>query len=348
MIYKCWLGKPNYFDIEIQYLIKLIKNSIQLNLASLILSTDPSDGDWIGSDHYSSIASNIEKGQICLLTSGTTGEPKQIWKKLSDEFSNKKGNGSFKDKWLLTYSPVRWAGISVILHALKTNAQLIVPNNLTPNAILNCIDKSTHISLTPSLFRKLLMYGYQELKCANISQITFGGEYATQKIIDDAKDIWPNAKISHIYATTEFGDICACSDGYEGLPLNKIKIPFKLNDNGELFLNNKSTQDLWEIKNNRLYYIGRESEIINIGGAKISESIIEKFTNDISYIKECKAYPIPNALLGQVVGLDYVGEISPIEVKKHLLKCLPKYGVPVKLNKVDEINITSAGKIDRK
>lgn len=348
MIYKCWLGKPNHFAYEVKVLQELLRDFLLKDLVSLILSTEPMDHDWIGNVYYQSWPTGLKNGQVCLLTSGTTGTPKEIWKDLSEVLVSKKGRGGPDDKWLLTYNPARWAGLSVILHTIKTNSQLIVPNDLTPKDILEKIPEATHISLTPSLFRKLLICGYEQLKLANIKQVTFGGEYAIQKVLDDAKELWPSAKVTHIYATTEFGDICACSDGYEGLPVDKLKVPFELTSRGELVLNGQGTKDLWELENNRLYFVGRETEIINVGGAKISESVIEKATNNISGIKECKAYPITNALLGQVVGLDYVGDVNASEVKKELFKVLPRFAVPVKINKVEEVLLTSAGKINRK
>lgn len=259
----------------------------------------------------------------------------------------KKGMGKSSDAWLLTYSPGRWAGLSVILHTIKNKSKLLIPNSLSVLDILDKIEQATHISLTPSLFRKLQISDHKKLKKSQIQQITFGGEYATQKIINDARTIWPSAKITHIYASTELGDICSCSDYLEGYPTDKIKTKYFLKANGELVIGSHETNDIWEIKNNRLYFIGRMGESINIGGAKVTRTFIENNINGIFGVSECRAYPIDNALLGQVVGLDYSGDINLADLKKELIKILPKYAIPLKINKVESISITSANKINR-
>lgn len=346
--YRLWLGKPGFLSFEVDKLISLLKEEILTRKSSLMLSSNPDYKQWIGNDSYHSCEEPLNlAGGICLLTSGTTGKAKENWKSLPALMEEKRGAGSIEDVWLLTYHPSRWAGLSVILHAIKHNCKLIVPNDLSPQSILDKINEVTHISLTPSLFRKLLIYDYEKLKSASIKQITFGGEYTTQKVLDDARTLWPNAKITHIYAMTELGDICACSDGLEGLPIRKLKMHWEL-ENGNLSIDGFITGDLWKLENERLYFIGRDVETINIGGAKITQSVVEQHTNAVDGVHECRAYPVSSALLGQIVGLDYVGDITPVELKKALVQKLPKYAVPVKLNKVESIELTSAGKITRK
>jgi acyl-CoA synthetase (AMP-forming)/AMP-acid ligase II len=331
MNYKCWIGKSGYFSQEVQQLILLLNES-----NNIILSTeDVSDFDWIADANPCLEHDKFPNynGNIALQTSGTTGVPKLVWKNLYDIIQNKKGKGSNQDVWLLTYNPARWAGLSVIAHVLKTKAKLIVPDSLTVTNMLEKINQVTHISLTPSLFRKMLIADYSKLQKANIKQLTFGGEYANQKILNDAKLLYPNAKITHVYATTEAGDLCSCSDGMEGFPEERMP---RL-ENG----------DMWKIENGRAYFIGRYTEVINIGGAKITQTEIENVVSSIPQIAQCKAFPISNALLGQVVGLDYIGAIDPKDVKLALLQKLPKYAVPVQIKQVDFIELTSANKMKR-
>lgn len=330
MNYKCWIGKENMFVEEVIKLIQLLNED-----NNIILSTESSPGfDWIVE-----CQENFDErfptstGHVALQTSGTTGIPKVIWKNFKEECKNKKGRGTDQDVWLLTYSPARWAGLSVLIHCMKTKAKLIIPKNLTVNNILNIIKDVTHISLTPSLFRKMIICDYKALQQADIKQITFGGEYATQNILNEAKTLYPNARVSHVYATTESGDLCACSDGLEGFPVEKMP---RL-DNG----------DMWEIKDGRVYFVGRNTEVINVGGAKITQTEVENAVYNISKVIQCRAFSINNILLGQVVGLEYIGDITPKEIRIILLKTLPKYAVPVQIFQVESIELTSANKVKR-
>jgi acyl-coenzyme A synthetase/AMP-(fatty) acid ligase len=330
MNYKCWIGKEGKFIAEVQKLISLL--NINNNIA---LSTEPAPGfDWIVECKEAHFVESLPSGgSIALRTSGTTGIPKLIWKDFEQIYQNKKGKGSEQDIWLLTYNPARWAGLSVIIHCMKTNAKLVIPEDLSINNMLNCIDQVTHISLTPSLFRKMMIADSDRFQKAPLKQITFGGEYATQKILDDAKTLFPNARITHIYATTESGDLCSCSDGLEGFPEDKMP---RL-ENG----------DMWKYENGRAYFIGRDTEVINVGGAKTTQTEVENTVNSIPQIKQCRAFPIANQLLGQIVGLEYVGDIDPRSLKLLLTQKLPKYAVPLQITQVTTIELTSANKIKR-
>ena len=285
------------------------------------------------------------KKQYTLQTSGTTGKAKIFEKNLIIEMQKKKG-GNAKDKWILTYSPLRWAGISVILHAYKHNAQLIIPDSLKIGDIAETSFKHqvTHISLTPSMFRLMAILNLDLLKKTPIVQCTFGGEAATQSVLDLAKNIWNDARISHVYASTEIGDICAVSDGKEGVPIEKFK-HFSFNDD-ELVIHGFKTGDLWELKNNRYYFKGRKQEIINVGGNKVSPLMVEEMAIAAGAL-QVRVYAEPSPILGAIVALEYVGTISENNLLQELRINLPKYAWPGYIKKVEQINLSSAGKIKR-
>lgn len=52
-----------------------------------------------------------------------------------------------------------------------------------------------------------------------LKTITLGGEIATQAILDTLKNTFPDAKLRHIYATTEAGVVFTVKDGIAGFPL---------------------------------------------------------------------------------------------------------------------------------
>ena len=186
-------------------------------------------------------------GLYQIATSGTTGQPTVHVVNLRAALE-KKRPGSNRDRWLLTYSPQRWAGVSVVLHVMKSNSTLIIPDSLALGDILAAGTKhrATHIGLTPSLLKSLLLAdGAGTLESWRIRQVTFGGEAVRQSVLDLAASLWPGARITHVYASTEQGDICAVSDGLAGVPAYKFS-SYHLSA-GELLINGQSTGDLWEL-----------------------------------------------------------------------------------------------------
>ena len=290
------------------------------------------------------------ESKITLSTSGTTGKPKIIEKSIAEAFE-KKQPGKADEIWLLTFAPFRWAGLSVMVHVLKSNCHLVVPNSLSPEDLLKAAleQKVSHISLTPSYFRKLqLSLGNDKLGLLMLKQVTFGGEVASQSVLDNAKGIWPEARISHVYASTEFGDICSVSDGYVGIPKLKFSSKrFEFSEDGELFIDEKPTGDYWEDRNGRYHFLGRREEIINVGGLKVSPIEVESVAIGLNGVVQARAYPIKSPILGEVVGLEYEGSVSELELKNFLRSKLPKIAWPVTVKQVEHIRITAAGKIDR-
>jgi acyl-CoA synthetase (AMP-forming)/AMP-acid ligase II len=290
------------------------------------------------------------ESRITLYTSGTTGVPKPVCHRLLDVIAGKRV-GESAGRWLLTFAPFRWAGISVLLHAIKADAEIVVPCSLNPKDIVQAgiQERATHASMTPSLFRKLqLAVSNDDLKSLPFVQVTFGGEAASQSVLSAASKMWPGARISHVYAATEFGDICSISDRLAGVPEAKFQSErFRFEADGELVIDGRHTGDFWALRAGRYHFVGRLEELINVGGAKVSPLEVENAALSIPGIDEARAYGAASPLLGQVVVLDYCGATLEAELQAKLRTLLPKVARPVSIHRVDDIKLTSAGKTDR-
>jgi acyl-CoA synthetase (AMP-forming)/AMP-acid ligase II len=279
-----------------------------------------------------------------LVTSGATGAPKTLERDLAAALA-RKAPGKPTEKWLLTYSPKRWAGVSLILHALKVGGTLCVPRSLAPEDILESARAYgvTHISLTPSMFRSLLITDKAAvLPAVPIEQVTFGGEAATQSVLDLARRTWSGARVTHVYASTELGDIWSVSDGLEGVPAHKVE-RFTLTEGGELVVHGHRTGDIWEKRGARYYFVGRMQELINVGGNKVSPLAVEEFAIRCG-ARFARAFAIPSALLGSVVGLEYVGDVDAAALARSFREELPRFMCPAQITRAEEISLSAAGK----
>jgi acyl-CoA synthetase (AMP-forming)/AMP-acid ligase II len=336
-VFRLWIGRERAFPEECERLIALLRDVARVGL---VLSTAPREGfSWIcdpGEVHCGGDA-----GSVTLYTSATTGPAKPVTKRWEDILASKRGRGSPEDAWLLAYSPARWAGLSVMAHALRHCSRLVVPESLSVRDVATALPRATHVSLTPSLFRKLLASG-AELAAPSLRQVTFGGEAATQRVLDTARACWPAARVSHVYASTELGDVASASDGREGFE----RLPGDVLPDGELVVAGFSTGDLWERRGDRWVFVGRRTDTIHVGGAKVSPFEVERVLNGMPGVLEARVYGAPSPLLGQIVCADYRGDAEPRQLAASLRELLPKYAVP-RLRRVDEIALTAAGKVGR-
>ena len=273
--YELWAGRE--LQAEMPAIAGLLAGMAAGRSISLTLTGEQAgDARWAGDPLLPSGAS-LGDGLLTILTSGTTGTPKRACNWIPGAMDRKRG-GKRHERWLLSYSPWRWAGVSVTLHCLRFDGELIVPTALDPEALMTAAaaGKTTHVSLTPSIFRMLLVrYSDADLAALPLRQITFGGETTSQATLDTAAAIWPKAHITHTYASSEFGDICAVSDGRAGIPSSKFEA-FHLSPNNELYIDGRPTGDLWELRGDRYHFLGRVEEMINVGGAKVSPFIVEE------------------------------------------------------------------------
>ncbi|HVY10213.1 MAG TPA: class I adenylate-forming enzyme family protein, partial [Mycobacteriales bacterium] len=150
---------------------------------------------------------------LLILTTGTTGKPKAThhrWSRLVAGVAQDRSAAT----WLLTYNTNQFAGIQLLLHVIVNDATVVVPASRRPKDIVDAIRQHgvTHVSGTPTLWR-LLLGQTEEPGSLPLRQITLGGEVVGADLLARLRDTFPQARITHIYAGTEFGSVIAVSDG---------------------------------------------------------------------------------------------------------------------------------------
>lgn len=320
---------------------------------------------------FESFLRKIEQPQdtwrITLFTSGTTGLPKKI----SHSFVNISRSVKISLKhqsaiWGFAYNPTHMAGIQVFFQALLNLNTIVRLFKLNKAEIFNEIEKNniTHISATPTFYRLLLP---TELICSSVRNITSGGEKFDGKTVDSLKVIFPNARITNVYASTEAGSLFA-SDGDLFFLKSGFKELVMVREN-ELYLHKSlmgisdslqlveetwyATGDIIDIINTeplQFRFASRKNEMINVGGYKVNPHEIEEELRKISGILEVRVYSKPNSILGNILLADIVKAnelISEPEIRSFLQSRLQEYKIPRIFKFVDEIKTTRTGKIQR-
>lgn len=273
---------------------------------------------------------------LTILTSGSTGEPKAArhsWESIARPV--KKGAGIHAPKWLLTYRPNLYAGLQVMLQCFADRGTLVIPDSrMDPQSTvqLMCDTGVQFVSATPSYWRRLLMFSDKALlKRVPLLQITLGGEAIDQSILDQLRLHFPKARLVHIYATTELGRCFSVSDGKTGFPASYLHTlqpgaaELRVHD-GELLVRSPNsmrmydpfspqqtpasewfpTGDLVEIKDDRVYFVGRKSEMINVAGSKVFPIEVERVIRIIPGVSDVRVFGKASSIAGELVACEIV------------------------------------------
>lgn len=295
-----------------------------------------------------------EDGRLWLLTSGSTGRPKQIGHTLAS-LTTVKGEVPPR-RWLCPYSPGTYAWWQVVTLGLAHEGQDLVV--VDPSALAGWVDAAvehgvTAASGTPTFWRQTMMG--QDLGRVPLEQISLGGEPVDQAVLDELRALFPAARISWIYASSEVGASIVVHDGRAGFPeewLGRAIEGRPVVDvvDGELVITSPHhgsglngavrTGDAVVIEDGRVYITGRiDKDEINVGGAKVSAGVVRNVLQDHPAVAWAHVRGRKAPLVGTMVVADVVlsGEASVQDLTDWARERLPEYGVPRRIKLLDAI-----------
>lgn len=313
-----------------------------------------------------------------MTTSGTTSTPKLVRHSLSSltrtaRLDTDRGRGQI---WGMVYDYTRFAGLQVVLQSLLSGACLALPpQDADLNTQLAFLGARgvTHLSATPTMWRKILMC--PQHKVMDLRQITLGGEIADDAVLASVARAWPNARVSHIFASTEAGVGFSVIDRKAGFPASYLTDPpsgiglriaegrlwVRNEQVGAQYLGDRGTlaQDGWvdtgdmvEQREDRVHFKGRESGVINVGGNKVHPEEVERVLLAHPHVQLARVYAKANPIMGALVMADVVPEPDAPETLKQELAAflrarLEKHMVPASIRLHDGFEVNAAGKIKR-
>ncbi|WP_158967735.1 class I adenylate-forming enzyme family protein [Paraglaciecola sp. L3A3] len=317
-----------------------------------------------------------------IATSGTTGEPKWFAHTFNSLTAQTKHSTNLQTLcWALMYQCFRFAGLQVVLQALLSGADLVDVTAYEPLSQLALMQKNkvTAVSATPSLWRQLLMT--KQLSQLSLSHITLGGEIVDQSLLEQLTRLFPQARIRHIYASTEAGVGFVVSDGKAGFPLSwlnnsDLSVALKISDEQHLLVKPKEqsstlstikvdeqgfmdTQDRVEVINDRVLFLGRATGTINVGGNKVHPEKVEQVLLSCEGISQARVYAKKSPLMGELVVADIVlfdnsdmARLDAVSIKRQVINdCknqLQRFEIPTKITVVEIIDHNLSGKLNRK
>lgn len=307
-------------------------------------------------------------------TTGTTGTPRGVrhdWNRLL------RGTARIKPepghRWLLAYGIHQFAGLQIMLHVLAAGATLVAPAPRRPREGLRAMRELgvTHASATPTFWRFVLA----ELRGDGgavpvLQQITLGGEAIPGPLLGELEKTFSDPRISQVYAASEFGSTGSQRDRRAGLSAEVLErgddadVAMKIVD-GELWIRSRTgmlgyygdepidpdawraTGDLVELDGDRIHFLGRSSEIINVGGVKVHPLTIEERVSAVDGVAVARVFGRPNPMTGQIVALEVVAvpgaDQNAVEVAiRQACADLPSASRPRSIRFVDQVALAGS------
>lgn len=308
-----------------------------------------------------------ESGRIWLLTSGSTGRPKQVAHTLSS-LTTVSGEQPPRT-WLCPYATGAYAWWQVVTLSIGLAGQDIV--FVEPAELDSWPAKAekygvTAASGTPTFWRQAIFRSGETMARLPLEQITLGGEPVDQAILDQLRELYPDARISWIYASSEAGAAIAVHDGQAGFPRAWLDRdtpgrPRLSVEGDELLIASQHaaegmdavirTGDRVELTEDRVLITGRlASDEINVGGSKASAGKVRDvlLSNPAvawAAVRGRKAPLVGNMVVADVVLADGA-DATDQDLVAYCTDRLPDYSVPRRIRVLPQIPIKESLKSD--
>jgi acyl-coenzyme A synthetase/AMP-(fatty) acid ligase len=322
-----------------------------------------------------------------LLTSGTTGVPKLVrhdLRTLTDALADTRPEAQ-PIVWGTFYDIRRYGGLQIFMRAVHLGSLVAAdPGEAVPAFLARALEAGvTHISGTPSHWRKVLMSGAASTIAPRYVRLS--GEIADQAVLDALRAAYPQAIVAHAFASTEAGVAFEVRDGLAGFPADFIDAPgarIRLTvtedtlhvvsggnahgylgpDAGDFPRTSEGAIDTGDFvaeRAGRYHFLGRQGGVINVGGLKVYPEEIEAVINSHPWVRMSLVRARHNPITGAIVVAEVVmadatagaERPAPEALARDLIhscrESLAAYKVPASVRFVPRLEVSASGKLVR-
>lgn len=279
--------------------------------------------------HNSEDETTHAHAKFIIFSSGTTGVPKGIIHRV-DNFTNLYRDLYLSPRKILGfYFFDHMGGIITVLSTLASGGTLVIPRTRSPADVWKTIHahEVEVASFSPSFINLSLASGiFHEASFPALKEVRFGTEPMNDITLTGLKAALPTVVISQLYGMSEVGVPPAYTN-----PSNPLELRFdpRFSDtkivNGELFIRTTTMADGYVGKGNLpltegyfetrdlvqedssgfITILGRQDDLINVGGEKYVPSEIERVLIALPNVEDVAVYAVPHVLMGNVVGATF-------------------------------------------
>jgi long-chain acyl-CoA synthetase len=313
------------------------------------------------SDLLKTFAGSGHPGLI-VFTSGSSGKPKAILHDM-DRVLGKFAQPRAALRMLMCLMFDHFGGINTLLAGLCYGGTAICLPQRKPEDVCAAIAEARAelLPTTPTFLRMILASGaWRDHDLSSLKVISYGAEPMPPSTLDWLRQTFPQVELKQTYGLSELGVLHSKSPDPRSLWLRIGGSGFetKIID-GVLYLRSASsmvgylnaqtpidaegwmcTNDLVEEKDGLIRFLGRVSDIINVGGQKVFPAEVEEALMQAPNVAEATVVGIPHPLLGQAVTARVsLSEAEDADAAKSRLRrwCmerLAKFKVPLRFEVV--------------
>ena len=304
---------------------------------------------------------------LVLFSSGSTGKPKAILHglpRLLEKF--RKPRHCFRTINFLLFDHI--GGFNTLFYTLANLGTIVVPGDRSVTRVCEAIAKYK-VELLPTspsfLNLMLLARAGENYDLSSLKLITYGTEVMSERTLALANEAFPNATFQQTYGLSELGILRSKSESNRSLFVKvggedyKTKVvdgTLRIHATSSMlgYLNAPSPFDAegWFDTGDAViqegdYYriLGRQSEIINVGGQKVYPAEVEKVIAELPEVIDVAVRGEAHLLMGQIVvaTVQMAEPIPAAEMKRRIAQhCkgrLQPFMVPVKVQVVTESQV---------
>ena len=305
-----------------------------------------------------------------VLTSGTTGRPKPLWRNESSwrEFFDIQNNIFHinKDTKIFLHGSFSFTGVSnMVVAVLWSGGTVITTSSLRPIRWIQLIDKYhvDHIYALPTKLRLLVRHCKSKLE--SINYIIGGSQVLDRQLMEQLEVICPNMEFILYYGASELNYITYCTgkewlhrEGTVGRPFPSIQIA---EQNGIIYVTTKyhieGISDTYTVNDcgyidsdGYLMFNGRQGDVINKGGYKISIPEMELYLQSLQGVSEVAVATITDDIRGEdfvaYMVLEDTAELSKIIELIHHER--PSVEWPKVILEIPMLPLTECSKVDKR
>ena len=296
---------------------------------------------------------------LILFSSGSTGKSKASLHDLSgilEKFKVRKKK--MRTMTFLLYDHI--GGVNTLLYVLSNGGCIITTDDRTPESVLELVEKyKVELLPTSPTFINLILISeaYKKYDLSSLKIVTYGTEPMPESTLKRFHELMPHITLQQTYGLSEVGILRSKSkssdslwvkiggEGFETRIINGLlEIKAKSAMMGYLNAPSPFTADGWfktgdrvEVDGEYFRILGRDSEIINVGGEKVYPTEVESVIQEFENVAEVTVYSEKNALMGNIVcaNIRLIDEVEHkifIKMLKQFCKDrLQSYKIPVKV-----------------